>query len=148
MSNPNEPVAMLRQLFSDYTVLYHKTRNYHWNVRGPDFFTLHAEFETLYTSLALRIDELAERILALNSTPPASMGEILELSRIEEERGHPEARAMVERLSADLSTLNGWIKEGIAVASDAGDTVTDDLLTQFAVAQAKTAWMFRAYLGR
>jgi starvation-inducible DNA-binding protein len=140
--------SVLQQLFADYTVLYHKVRGYHWNVRGPDFFTLHVEFETLYTALALRIDELAERLLALDASPQSSLERILSTARLTEEAGTPEARAMVERTAHDLATLNGWVKDGIEAAEAAGDTVTSDLLTQFVVAQAKTAWMFRAWLGR
>lgn len=137
----------LNQLLADYQVLYHKTRNFHWNVRGEHFFQLHAEFETLYTALALRIDALAERILALGGAPTGSMATWLETARLTEARDTVSSHAMVAALAGDLGAVNGFIAEVIDAAESSGDRTTANLLDDFSDAQAQTLWMFRAFLG-
>lgn len=140
-------VPALNQLLADYQVLYHKTRNFHWNVRGEHFFQLHAEFETLYTALAVRVDQLAERILALGGSPTGSMSTWLEASRLEEARDAVGSRDMVAALAGDLESVNGFLADAMAKAEAASDRPTVNLLDSFSDAQAQTLWMFRAFLG-
>lgn len=140
-------VEDLNQLLADYQVLYHKVRNFHWNVRGEHFFQLHAEFETLYTALALRVDEIAERILALGGSPTGSMAVWLETSRLEEARTELSSRDMVAALAHDLETVNGYLAATIEKGEAASDRPTVNLLDAFSDAQAQTLWMFRSFLG-
>lgn len=100
--------AILEQLSkllaSSYT-LYLKTHNYHWNVKGPMFTTLHTLFETEYTELALAVDEIAERIRTLGAYAPGSFSEFSQLSQVKEDTGHPEAKVMIKNLAADQDTV-------------------------------------------
>lgn len=135
-------------LLSDYQVLYHKLRTYHWNVTGPMFFALHAKFEELYNEAALRVDELAERILALGEKPTATLRAQLDQARLTEDGGPTSANDMVANLVADYGSLNGWLREVSGKAGSAEDSATANMLEEFADAQEKTAWMLKAFLAQ
>ena len=143
----NEVVKILNEQLSDWNLLFVKLHNYHWNVKGSDFFTLHEKFELLYNEAATHIDEVAERILALGSVPAGSFKEYLELSTLEEATGKENSREMVEQIVADFKSVVASAKNGIDVAGDAGDDTTVDLLTQIHVALEKHVWLFTAFLG-
>lgn len=136
----------LARLLADSYTLYLKTHNYHWNVTGPQFTALHTLFETHYTELALAVDEIAERIRALGHRAPGSYSEFARLSVIEEDEDQPKASEMVARLVAGQETVARTAREVIAVASDAGDEPTADLLTQRMLVHEKNAWMLRSLL--
>jgi len=108
MSNP--VVTDVNALLADYTVLYQKLRNYHWNVTGPFFFGLHAQFETMYTEMAVTIDDLAERVLAAGGRPLSTLKEQLAAARLTEDTDQPDAMGMVANIVADLETLNGSLR--------------------------------------
>jgi len=137
----------LNRLLADYHVIYQKSRNYHWNVTGELFFELHTRFEELYLVLATRIDEIAERILALGGKPAASMGAYLELARLSEERETRDAREMVAQLVEDMRAINGELKRAILDAEERHDRVTANVLDAMHDEQAKTIWMFNAFLS-
>lgn len=135
----------LNSLLADYMVFYQKLRNYHWNVKGPMFFNLHAKFEEMYTDAALKVDELAEAVAALGGKPVSTLKGQLELARLKEDHGDPEAIQMVKNIVADMESLNAHLRTGVEAAAD--HTATANLLEEIADGQEKTAWMLRAYLG-
>lgn len=149
-SVPAETQALtevLRLLQADSQVLYMKTRAYHWNVKGPGFFTLHTQFEAMYTRLALRIDEIAERMIDLQAEPIPTFAKVLATSRLREDPGHDDANAMVHELKDDSETMTGFI-EAVAEAADAArDRATVALMDEMAAESRKDAWMLRSYLG-
>ncbi|MDA1195177.1 MAG: DNA starvation/stationary phase protection protein [Planctomycetota bacterium] len=143
----NAVAAELNTLLADYQVHYQKLRNYHWNVRGPLFFGLHVKFEELYTTAALRVDALAERVLALGGAPLSTLAGQLARARLVEDEGRPDAQGMVANTLADLEALNASLRAASAHAAGAGDDTTVNLLQPFIDEQEQTAWMLRAFLG-
>lgn len=137
----------LSRLLADSYLLYLKTHNFHWNVTGPQFESLHLLFETQYTELAEAIDEIAERIRALGAFAPASFATYLKLASIQEEEGHPDATAMVEQLVADHEAVAKTARSLFPFLDEAQDEATADLLTQRLSLHEKTAWMLRSHLG-
>ena len=136
----------LSRVLADSYTLYLKTHNYHWNVTGPMFQTLHTMFETQYTELATAIDEIAERIRALGEKAPGSYKEFSELSAIKEEMGSPSAQDMIKNLMQGQETIVKTAKSVFPSASEGGDEATADLLTQRVQLHEKTAWMLRSLL--
>ena len=136
----------LSRLLADSYTLYLKTHNYHWNVTGPQFSTLHALFETHYAELALAVDEIAERIRALGHRAPGSYGEFAALSVIPEDASSPSARGMIERLVAGQETVVRTAREIFPLVDAAADEPTADLLTQRMQVHEKNAWMLRSLL--
>ncbi|AHL72559.1 Dps family protein [Bacillus altitudinis] len=132
---------------ADWTVLYVKLHNYHWYVKGKDFFTLHEKFEELYTETATYIDDLAERMLALNGQPVATMKECLEISSIQEAEGNESAEQMVKNLYDDFSNIAEELKQGMELAAEVGDETTGDMLLAIHQSIEKHNWMLKAYLG-
>lgn len=139
--------AELAKLLADTYSIYLKTHNFHWNVTGPQFQTLHTMFETHYNELALAVDEIAERIRALGVLAPGSYQEFKSLTAIEEHDGKRSATEMIEILTQDHETIVRRIREFFPVASEAGDNVTEDLFNQRMTVHEKTAWMLRSLLG-
>ena len=137
----------LNQLLADYQVLYQKLRNYHWNVSGPMFFGRHAKFEELYTDAALKVDEIAERVLSMGGRPVSTLKGQLALARLEEDAGTPTSDEMVRTLQGDLECLNGALRVASAEAGKLGDVATANLLDGYADGQEKTVWMLRAFLA-
>ena len=141
-------IESLRVLEADYSVFYRKLRAFHWNVNGPQFFTLHQKFEELYNSFAVKVDELAERALTLGGEPIPTYRAVLDAARLEEMPEMPDAMGMVEALYADLKKINGWTREVIDQASESNDVGTSSMLEDFAVEGEKEAWMLRSFLGK
>jgi starvation-inducible DNA-binding protein len=139
-------VEALSRLLADSYTLYLKTHNYHWNVTGPMFTTLHTLFETEYTELALAVDEIAERIRAVGAYAPGSYTEFAKLSSIKEETGHPEAKQMIANLVADQRTVASSARRVIEVAEAARDQASTDLGTRRVEVHEKNAWMLQAHL--
>ncbi len=136
----------LSRLLADSYTLYLKTHNYHWNVTGPQFTTLHALFEQQYTELALAVDEIAERIRTLGEPAPGSYRAFSRLTRIEEETGVPMATQMVRNLVTDNETVVRTARELLPVADGVDDQPTVDLLVNRMQVHEKTAWMLRSLL--
>lgn len=132
-------------LASSYT-MYLKTHNYHWNVTGPMFTTLHTMFETQYTELALAVDEIAERIRALGAFAPGSYSAFAELSKVAEETGRPEAKDMIRNLVADQALVADAARQVIEAAEAIRDQATADLATRRLDVHEKNAWMLRSHL--
>jgi len=139
--------AGLSRLLADTYTLYLKTHNFHWNVTGPLFNTLHLMFETQYTELALAVDLIAERIRALGLPAPGSYAQFAKLTCIQEETGVPAAEEMIRQLVKDQETVVRTARSIFPSVEKAGDEPTADLLTQRMQIHEKTAWMLRSMLG-
>ena len=137
--------ATSRLLANSYT-LYLKTHNYHWNVTGPMFTTLHTLFETQYTELALAVDEIAERIRALGHPAPGSYTEFSRLGAVKEARGIPKATEMISELASDHDTVVEAARKVIAAADEGDDQASADLATRRIDVSEKAAWMLRSHL--
>jgi starvation-inducible DNA-binding protein len=139
--------AGLSRLLADSYTLYLKTHNYHWNVTGPQFNTLHQMFEVQYTELAAAVDEIAERIRALGVRAPGSYSEYARLTSIEEGTGEETAEEMVRQLAVGQETVVRTAREAFPAADAANDEPTADLLTQRMQIHEKNAWMLRSMLA-
>lgn len=138
--------AALRRLLGETYALYVKTHGYHWNVTGPRFSSLHELFMTQYTELWAALDELAERIRSLGHFAPGSSAEMMANASIADDKDIPTAEAMVANLALGHEAVARAAREGIKIASEAGDDVSADLMTQRATIADKTAWMLRSSL--
>jgi starvation-inducible DNA-binding protein len=136
----------LSRLLADTYTLYLKTHNYHWNVTGPMFQTLHLMFETQYNELALAVDLIAERIRALGAPAPGSYREFTALSSVPEEDDRPDALEMIRRLVAGQESVARTARSIFPAVEHAHDEPTADLLTQRLQIHEKTAWMLRSLL--
>jgi starvation-inducible DNA-binding protein len=136
----------LARLLADSYTLYLKTHNFHWNVTGPSFSTLHTMFETQYTELALAVDEIAERIRALGVYAPGSYRQFGALTSIKEETEVPTAKEMIRLLVEGQEAVVRTARSIFPVADAAGDEPTADLLTQRMQTHEKNAWMLRSML--
>ena len=141
-----EIVVGLSKVLADSYTLYLKTHNYHWNVTGPMFQTLHNMFETQYTELAKAVDDIAERIRALGERAPGSYAEFSKLSEIKEDTDPPGAREMISNLLTSHETIIRTARNVFPMADKATDEATADLLTQRIQTHEKTAWMLRSLL--
>ena len=137
----------LSRLLADSYTLYLKTHNYHWNVTGPMFQTLHLMFETQYNELALAVDLIAERIRSLGAPAPGTYREFARLSSVTEDDDHPDAVEMIRRLVAGQETVARTARSVFPIVEASHDQPTADLLTQRLQAHEQTAWMLRSLLA-
>jgi starvation-inducible DNA-binding protein len=136
----------LSRLLADSYTLYLKTHNFHWNVTGPMFSTLHTLFEQHYTELATAVDEIAERIRALGVAAPGSYRQFGELSSIPEETGVPGAEEMIRQLVQGQEAVVRTARSIFPIVGSANDEPSADLLTQRMQIHEKNAWMLRSLL--
>jgi len=139
--------AVLNQQIANWTVLHMKLHNYHWYVKGPQFFTLHAKFEELYTQAAVNVDVLAERLLAIGGKPVATLTDSLRLASVAEASGEENADEMVSAVAGDFNQLAGELRQGIKIAESCDDEDTADLLLGMKTELEKHAWMLNAFVG-
>jgi starvation-inducible DNA-binding protein len=137
----------LSNVLADTFTLYLKTHNFHWNVTGPMFHTLHLMFEEQYNELWLAGDAIAERIRALGCTAPGSYREFSKLTYLREPEAVLSATEMIAELLRDHETCARTARWALAIARTAVDAPTEDLLTQRLIAHEKTAWMLKSMLG-
>jgi starvation-inducible DNA-binding protein len=145
-SQREEIAGRLSALLADSYSLYLKTHNYHWNVTGPLFNTLHTMFEEQYTELAVAVDDIAERIRALGIKAPGSYSEFSSLTSIPEANGEESAEDMIRALVDGQETVARTAREAFPAADAAADEPTADLLTQRMQIHEKNAWMLRSML--
>ncbi len=138
----------LARLLADTYTLYLKTHNFHWNVTGPMFQTLHLMFETQYNELWLAIDLIAERIRALGYPAPGTYAEYAKLSSIKESAGVPRAEEMIALLVEGQEAVVRTARSVFPVVDKANDAPTADLLTQRMQIHEKSAWMLRSLLEK
>ena len=144
-----EIASWLSRLLADSYTLYLKTHNYHWNVTGPQFNTLHTMFEGQYTELALAVDNIAERIRALDFPAPGSYAAFAKLTRIAEDTDvpSPNAESMIKHLIAGQEAVIKTAREAFPYAEKVNDQPSADLLTQRMQVHEKNAWMLRSMLS-
>jgi len=143
----NEIADRLSGLLADSYSLYLKTHNFHWNVTGPQFNTLHAMFETQYTELAIAVDDIAERIRALGVKAPGSYAEFSARTNVADASGGETAEKMVAALVEGQETVARTARDAFPAAEAANDQPTADLLTQRMQIHEKNAWMLRSMLA-
>jgi starvation-inducible DNA-binding protein len=136
----------LSKVLADSYTLYLKTHNFHWNVTGPMFQTLHLMFEQHYNELALAVDAIAERIRALGHPAPGTYKQFTALSSIKEEDGVPKAQDMIRLLVQGHEAVARTARSAFTTAESANDQPSCDLLTQRLQIHEKTAWMLRSLL--
>lgn len=144
--NPTS-AAMTNHIIANQGILQIKLHQYHWYVKGPNFFSLHEKFEELYNEASVYIDDLAERILAIEGNPIATLKEALEWSQIEEAEKNLSANQMVEQLSKDFTTVIAQLEEGIQLAEKLNDDMTGDMLLAMVTSLEKHNWMLKSFLG-
>ncbi len=136
----------LNFLLANYQIFYMATRSFHWNITGEGFFELHAKFEELYTDALTKIDEIAERILTLGSTPLHTFTDYVAASDINESRNISDGREAVQKVLDALALLIRIERKVMGVAEDAGDAGTAALMSDYIREQEKSVWMYGAYL--
>lgn len=148
MSTKNQQlIDLVNKQVANWTVLYTKLHNFHWYVKGPNFFSLHEKFEELYNESSVHIDELAERLLALGGEPVATLKKSLELSSLQEAEAEKTAEQMVQATVKDFEALTAELKNGIELADESGDETTGDMLLSIHQSLEKHIWMLSAFLG-
>lgn len=143
-----EVVNHLNRLLANYHVQYQKLRNFHWNVKGPDFFDLHDRFEEQYEISKQNADDIAERIRVFGKTPLSTLREYLEVSEIEEVETTLSSVEMVREVLNDFQALLSYMVETSDVAQDIGDIGTVSLMNKMIVQVEKHHWMFTAWLNQ
>ncbi|MFE5322508.1 Dps family protein [Paenibacillus sp. NPDC056579] len=138
---------VLNKQVANFGVLYIKLHNFHWYVKGQQFFTLHTKFEELYNEATIHLDAIAERLLTLKGSPVATMQEMLQESTVKEATGKEKAEDMVRTLVDDFNKLIDELKEGMEIAEKAGDETTGDMLLAIHGSLEKHNWMLRSFLG-
>ncbi len=138
----------LNHLLADSYTLYLMTHNFHWNVKGPMFNTLHLMFEGQYTELALAVDLIAERIRAIGYPAPGTYSEFIKMSSIKEVKGQPKAEEMIKHLVLGQESIVRTARSLFPVVEKASDEPTADLLTQRMQLHEKNAWMLRSLLEK
>ncbi len=140
-------IAKLNGLLSSYHMYYINVRGYHWNVKGEHFFTLHPKFEELYTALQVQIDEIAERILTLGGTPLHAYSDFAQHTSIAEDKNISDGKTCVKGVVSGLQTLIAEQRQVSAVAAEADDQGSADLVDAYVQEQEKLVWMYTAFLG-
>lgn len=148
MTNNENVINVLNKQVANWTVAFTKLHNFHWYVKGPNFFSLHTKFEELYDEASRYVDDLAERILAVGGNPVGTLKESLEMSIIDEAGKGYTAEQMVSELSKDFTNVSKQLEEAIEVASDAEDDVTEDMFIGMQTNIEKHNWMLKSYLGQ
>lgn len=145
-SDRKEIAGGLSRLLADTYTLYLQTHNFHWNVTGPMFQTLHVMFETHYTEMAMAVDAIAERIRSLDVPAPGTYADFVRLSSIEEVSGVPKASEMIRLLVRGHEAVVRTARSVFPSVEKAADEASADLLTQRIQLHEKTAWMLRSLL--
>ena len=136
----------LNILLADYMMFYQNTRGLHWNIKGEAFFELHSKFEELYTSILLKVDEIAERILTLGATPLHSFEDYQSAAKIYAVKDVSYGKLGVQSILDALRILIVKQRELLVLSSDAGDEGTHALMGDYIREQEKLVWMYSAYL--
>ncbi|NMM49886.1 Dps family protein [Marinigracilibium pacificum] len=140
-------VATLNKLLANYHVHYQKLRNYHWNVKGEDFFDIHEKFEVQYNKAKENIDEIAERVRVYGATPVSTMKQFLEISEIKETGSDLKAHDMVMEIKKDMEILDSFMYDAVDASIEAGDSALEDMLKTYIADLEKDHWMWSAFLS-
>ena len=136
----------LNLLLANYQLFYINARGFHWNITGEKFFELHVKFEELYTDALLKVDEIAERILTLGSTPLHTFSDYTKHSKIKEAKDVTEGKPAVKKVLDGFTTLLELEREILNLSSEANDEGTNALMSDYIREQEKSVWMYSAYL--
>lgn len=140
-------VQILNTLLADEYLLYTKTRNYHWNVVGPQFNDLHKFFESQYGDLNGIVDEVAERARSIGGSASATLAEFMSQTRLKEQSGNLEASEMISNLLGDHEAVIRFLRDDLTTCAEKhNDMGTSDFLTGLMEQHEKMAWMLRAFL--
>lgn len=134
----------LNHLVSDFMVLYMKLHNYHWFIEGIHFYALHQKFEEFYNEVTDYLDEIAERIIMIGGKPTGTLRDCLEITNIREAKGNENEKQMIVTLIQDFQLISREIIEGIKLAQDDSDEVTNDILVKIKSSLDKHNWMLTA----
>jgi len=137
----------INQQIANWNMLYTKLHRYHWYVKGPHFFTLHAKFEELYEEAAETMDELAEQLLSIGGQPISTLKEHIEQATIEENTNSLSAEEMVQAIVKDFSLIIDELKTGMELAEQNNDEVTSDLFLSIIEKLTKHNWMLKSFLN-
>ena len=140
-----ETVKNLNQLVADMTIFYQKLRHYHWNVKGPQFFMLHEKFELIYTEVGDVIDDLAERIVGLDSVPLHTLSAMLDTSSLKEDNENPHPDKMVKSIVDDIELIIGKLQSAIEESEESIDRTTTNLLDGIKDGLEGHLWMLRSW---
>ncbi len=146
MENSTKTGKKLNTLLANYQIYYQNLRGLHWNIQGKHFFELHAKFEELYNDTAVRIDDIAERILTIEETPLHTFEDYLKSAEIKPCKNVHDGEKAVKVIVENLSYIIKEQKKAERLAEENGDGATADLLAAFNEAQEKTLWMYKAWL--
>lgn len=138
---------VLNQQIANWNVLYTKLHRFHWYVKGPHFFTLHAKFEELYEEAAATIDEFAEQLLTIGGSPVSTLKEYLEIATIKEATDTLKAEEMVQSIVKDFTQIITELQAGMETAEQNNDEVTSDMFLGLKGKLEKHNWMLKAFLG-
>ena len=140
-------VDHLNDLLANYQLYYQNVRGFHWNVKGRGFFQLHAKFEEYYNDAIEKIDEIAERVLTLEGTPLHAYSAYMKVAEIKEVTGVSNGLECVKHIMDSLVILIRKEREILALAAEAGDDGTQDMINPYISEQEKNLWMLRAFLS-
>lgn len=140
-------VEKLNTLLANYQVFYINVRGYHWNIKGNDFFTLHAKFEELYNDSVVKIDEIAERIKTLGQTPLHTYSDYLQNSAITETKNVSDGKECVKHILTALKQLLTIEREILELSAEQGDEGTNALMSDYIREQEKQVWMYNAFIS-
>jgi starvation-inducible DNA-binding protein len=143
-----EITKALNKLLANYSVHYQRLRNYHWNVKGSDFFDLHEQFETQYTESIQNIDDIAERIRIFGKTPLSTMQEFLDEAELKENSTQQSSELMVRELLSDYRILLQYMFAVVDVAVEIGDSGTEEMVKKFINSIEKHHWMMSAFMAK
>ncbi|MCX7696923.1 MAG: DNA starvation/stationary phase protection protein [Bacteroidales bacterium] len=144
----SEIASKLNHLLANYQVFYQNVRGFHWNIKGDKFFELHLKFEELYTSLATKIDEIAERILTLGYTPDHTYSDYVAKSQVKEVKDVSEPTPAVQSILDAFSIILPLQRELLQLTAEAIDEGTNALMSDYIREQEKLVWMYSAYIQK
>jgi starvation-inducible DNA-binding protein len=136
----------LNLLLADFQMYYQNLRGFHWNIQGRNFFELHVKFEELYNDAAIKVDEVAERILTVGGTPLHSFADYVAQAKIEAVTNVHHGEKAVQIIIANLNSIIERERTIQDLAEEARDTGSGDMISAFIEEQEKTLWMFNAWL--
>ncbi len=143
----SEIVQNLNGLLADYQIYYQNLRGFHWNIKGENFFELHVKFEELYNDTAIKIDEVAERILTLEATPLHTFQAYLDTAELDPASNVTNGKDCVLGIVSNLKHMVAKQRAIKNLAGDQGDSATEDQMSAYIEEQEKTLWMYRSWLG-
>lgn len=144
----SEIANKLNQLLANYQVFYQNVRGFHWNIKGEKFFELHLKFEELYTSLAIKIDEIAERILTLGYTPDHTYSDYVTKSQVKEVKDVSEPVPAIQSILDAFAIILPVQRELLQITAEALDEGTNALMSDYIREQEKLVWMYNAYIQK